>query len=182
MVQLFNPKGHDWGSINLDGYGIGFIVFAIVYTIAFLTGCGYVWAHRLTPAVRMRNIPLALSSIMLLHVYITAVFIVYPINGAFPCQAEFWIMSIYLPIGIGLFQAQNQQLLIVSREQNQLIHYEDCYKQIHGNGSLGSPSYWAYRLKLWWKKNTKQGKYEVYVFTGIIIQVSSASLGDILRG
>ena len=172
-MVLFNPGGHDWGkNYNFDGYGIGYIVFAILYTLLFLAGCSYVWLHRDAPVIRMRNIPLSLASISILHVYITAVFIVYPLNGAFPCQAEFWIMSLYLPIGIGLFQAQNQQLLNVSRQQNMLAKDRQVYKPIlqkaHG---IGTPSYWIWRFKIWWKATSKQGQYECFVLIGIIVQV-----------
>ena len=180
MVRYLNPGGHDYGTENNDGYGISLLAFAIVYTIIFLAGCVYVWLHRHNPVIRMRKINLALISILTLHVYLIIVLIVYPLNGKFPCGVEFWVMSIYLPIGIGLFQAQNQQLLIVSREQNQLIHVAEAYKPMvseKGHG-VGTPRYWAYRFKLWWNSTSRQGKYESFVFAGIVIQVSRCRRGS----
>ena len=172
MVRLFNPGGHDWGNYNLDGYGIGYIVFDIIYTIAFLAACAYVWIHRNDSIIKMRNIPLALSSLLLLHIYMFMVLIVYPINGAFPCQAEFWIMSLYLPIGIGLFQAQNQQLLIVSERQRDIVnHKEEFNPRLPDRKGLGSPSYWSLRFRFWWNKSSKENRFEMFVLTGIIIQV-----------
>lgn len=175
MVRFFNPLGHNWGPENLDGYGITYIVIAVTYSVFFYALCIYLWLHRKHPIVRMRKINLALLSILILHVYLFMALIVYPINGAFPCNVEFWSMSLYLPIGIGLFQAQNQQLLIVSREQNMLVNRHEMWKELPGmrGGGLGSPRYWLYRFKIWWKTASQQGKYEGFVFAGIVVQVSS---------
>ena len=92
-------------------------------------------------------------------------------------------MSIYLPIGIGLFQAQNQQLLIVSREQNLLKGVGEMYKPLypdHGGG-LGGPRYWIWRLKLWWSSVNTQNKYEGFVFVGMVVQVRRLSLVKIVE-
>lgn len=81
----------------------------------------------------------------------------------------------YLPIGIGLFQAQNQQLLLVSRVQSQLLLTEDHYKPLYkkaGKG-IGGPRYWIWRLKLWWQAMSAQRKYESYVYAGMTVQVMS---------
>lgn len=174
MVRYLNPGGHNWGPENLDGYGISQIVIAVLYSIVFYAACAFLWIHRNNAVVKMRKINLALISILILHVYLFMVFMVYPLNGGFPCSVEFWIMSIYLPIGIGLFQAQNQQLLIVSREQSVLLHTEDHYKPLYsGQGKgIGGPRYWLWRFKLWWQGTSKQGKYEGFVFAGALVQVS----------
>ena len=86
-------------------------------------------------------------------------------------------MSIYLPIGIGLFQAQNQQLLVVSRQQAEMIVRDDLYKPLPARpkGSIGGPKYYVYRLKIWWRDANKQRKYEAYVLIGMIVQVSQDS-------
>lgn len=173
MVRYLNPLGHNWGAENLDGYGISYIVVAVTYSIFFYAACFYLWLQRNHPVVRMRKINLALLSILILHVYLFMALIVYPLNGAFPCNVEFWSMSMYLPIGIGLFQAQNQQLLIVSREQNMLVHRHEMWKELPGSrgGGIGGPKYWMYRFKIWWRRSSQQGKYEAFVFVGIIVQV-----------
>ncbi|KAH9859573.1 hypothetical protein IAQ61_011354 [Plenodomus lingam] len=43
-------------------------------------------------------------------------------GSGFPCNAEFWIMSIYLPVGIALFHASNSQFLDLASRQKQLAH------------------------------------------------------------
>jgi len=97
MVRFFNPGGHNWGAENLDGYGICQIVVAVIYSLGFYGLCAYIWLLRNHPAIKMRKIPLALLSVLILHVYLFMVFMVYPMNGAFPCSVEFWIMSMYVP-------------------------------------------------------------------------------------
>ena len=88
-----NPEGHNWGPPNYDGLGIGYILFAVIYTVLFYLACGFVWIHRRDPAMKMRKIGLALLSVLLLHVYLFIILMVYPWNGLFPCSAEYWIMS-----------------------------------------------------------------------------------------
>lgn len=173
-MVYFNPRGHNWGPTNLDGYGITYVVFTMLYSIIFYAACTYLWVQRNHPVVKMRKMNLALLSLLVLHVYVVLVLLAYTINGAYPCDVEFWIMSIYLPIGIGLFQAQNQQLLIVSREQNQLVRSDELYKPLFPNQGrgIGGPNYWAWRFKLWWRSVSAQNKYEGFVFVGIVIQVS----------
>ncbi len=172
MVYL-NPGGFDFGSENLDGYGISNIVVGVAYSICFYTACVFLWAYRRHPVVKMRNVPLLLASLLVLHVFTFMTMVVYTLNGAFPCQVEFWIMNIYLPIGIGLFQAQNQQLLIVSRRQARLITTSELYKPLlpkTGRG-IGGPRYWLFRSKLWWSSINEETKYQGFIFVGIIVQV-----------
>ena len=180
MVRYLNPGGHNYAAENFDGYGISLIVVIVLYSIFFYAACAFLWLQRNDPAIRMRKIPLALLSILVLHVYLIMPFIVYPINGSFPCGLEFWIMSIYLPIGIGLFQAQNQQLLIVSREQNLLKGIDELYRPLYPNhgGGIGGPKYWIWRLKLWWRSVNTQNKYEGLVLIGMVVQVRRLAPGQ----
>lgn len=175
-MGYLSAHGHDWSDkYNYDGLGISYLVFAVVYSIIFYTMCGIVWYYRKHPIIRMRNIGLALSSLLILHVYLFLIFLAYPLNGHYPCNFEFWIMSIYLPIGIGLFQAQNQQLLMVSRGQNKLIVTDELYKPLAPKGR--GVETWTFRLKQWWQGFSEQGKYEGFVAVGIIVQVNISESG-----
>ena len=174
-MVLFNANGHDWAmKYNLDGYGIGYIVFTIFYSLAFFAACALVWQHRNHPVVRMRKISLAILSLLVLHVYLVVILLLYPINGYWPCAAEFWIMSIYLPIGFGLFQAQNQQLLLVSRGQNQLMLADGIFKPLPPKSGLAKRC--AFHVRKWWQSLGKQGKYEAYVAVGMVLQVGRENL------
>ena len=170
-MSYLNPGGHNWGAENLDGYGISQITFAVVYSIAFHVACLYVWTLRKHPIIKMRKIGLAIISLQILHVYMFMVFMVYPLNGAFPCSVEYWVMSLYLPIGFGLFQAANQQLCLVSQGQIKLTLSGDTpsYKPMPtGRG----PKKLVSRFKLWWADVSSQGRYEGFVAVGIALQVS----------
>ncbi|KAG7007445.1 hypothetical protein G7Y79_00009g025540 [Physcia stellaris] len=172
MVYM-NPNGFDLSpNPNLDGWGISHVVVGTLYTLALWAACFYVWLNREHPMLRMRNVPLMLLAINCLHLYLYLLFVIYAMNGAFSCQWEFWWMSIYLPIGIGLFQAQNQQLLLVSRQQAQLMVRDDMYKPLPSRprGSIGGPKYYVYRLKIWWRDVNQQRKYEAYILVGMVFQ------------
>ena len=173
-MRYLNPEGRNWGNyLNLDGYGISLLVFAGVYTLIFYAACLYLWSLRKHPIVKMRNIGLTITSLLVLHVYVFVVFIMYSLNGTFPCSVEFWVMSLYLPIGFGLFQAQNQQLLLVSRGQQQLAINDVMYKPL-GTGLRGLKG-WIFRFKVWWNEISTEGKYESFVAIGIGLQVSFKS-------
>ncbi|KAL8992381.1 MAG: hypothetical protein Q9188_007601 [Gyalolechia gomerana] len=178
MVYL-NPGGFNFGPKNLDGYGISNIVFAVIYSIFLYAACIYLWLLRHHPIVKMRKVGLMLMAVLVLHVFCFLVFTVYFMNGLWPCSVEFWAMNLYLPIGIGLFQAANQQLLIVSRQQTQLITSNDTFKPLlpsRGRG-IGTRRYWLWRCKLWYRSISTQGKYEGFVLIGIILQVNQSNLG-----
>lgn len=174
MLRYLNPGGYNFGPQNFDGYGISYIVIAITYSLLFYAACIFLWTSRNHPTVRKRNVPLLLLSLLTLHVYVFIVLIIYVLNGAFPCQIEFWCMSLYLPIGIGLFQAQNQQLLLVSQGQGQLLVLEESFKRLpYKRQGLGRYRYWLCRFKSWWAGISKAGHYQSYVLVGIIVQVRS---------
>ncbi|KAL8745954.1 MAG: hypothetical protein Q9184_007810 [Pyrenodesmia sp. 2 TL-2023] len=171
MVYL-NPGGINFGPKNWDGYGISNIAFVVVYSVFLFAACVYLWYQRHHPVVRMRKVGLMLLSVLVIHGFCFLVFTIYTMNGAWPCTVEFWSMNLYLPIGIGLWQAQNQQLLIVSRQQSHLIHFNHTYRPLlppRGH-SMGTPRYWFWRLKIWYRNISSQGKYEGFVLIGIMIQ------------
>ncbi len=173
MIYL-NPTGFNLDKMNDDAYGLSFVAIAVIYSIFFYTACFYLWYHRKHAVLRMRKMNLTLGSLLILHVYLFMVMMAYWLNGAYPCSVEFWCMSVYLPVGIGLFQAQNQQLLIVSQEQTHLLQRQDYYKPIIPKGGrVGGPRYWTARFKAWWDSTTRQGKYEGFVYVGICLQVSA---------
>lgn len=178
MVRYLNPGGYNFGSKNLDGYGISMIVVVVAYSVCFYTACIFLWAQRHHPVIKMRNVPLLLLSVLVLHVFCFICMVIYTLNGAFSCQVEFWNMNIYLPIGIGLFQAQNQQLLIVSQRQARLLVADELYKPVlpkAGRG-IGSPRYWLFRLKIWWRSVNEESKYQGIIFIGFVVQVGHSCL------
>ncbi|KAL9026539.1 MAG: hypothetical protein Q9196_004812 [Gyalolechia fulgens] len=169
-MHFFDPNGHDWGNYyQLDGWGIFQIVFAVLYTILVLGLSGVLWTWRSHPVIRMRRVPLAIAAVLVLQVYVVMVMLAYSWNGRYPCSAEFWIMSIYLPIGIGLFQASNQQLLRISRGQ-QLMLTQDTYKTIP-SGKNRREYYWNAFI-IWARSVREQHDYEGFLAVGMVAQLT----------
>ena len=107
-----------------------------------------------------------LTSLIFMHVYLVLCLFAYSLNGKYPCDAEYWIMAVYFPFGIGLFQASNQRLLIYSRKQTNLGAGIFSVKRRHSHIIhllADLPGKW--RAMTW--------KYDLYFTIGLIVQVSS---------
>lgn len=170
-MPFFNPNGHDWAmNYNLDGWGITQIAFAVLYTLFLLVCIWILWQWRTHPVIRMRKPALTISAVLVLHVYIVLALLVYAWNGHFPCTAEFWIMSIYLPIGIGLFQAQNQVLLLVSRGQHAMLT-QDTYKPLPSGKNRRQ--YYESAFRIWCRTVKQQDIFEGFLAAGMVLQVRS---------
>ena len=98
-ASFVRPEGHDGGPAFLDGLGKLFVAVAIVWTCVLFAGILYLFAHRLEPSVRVRNLPLAVSAALCLHVYWVLCMIAYPMNGSYPCYVEFWYV-VFLPLDV----------------------------------------------------------------------------------
>lgn len=147
MTFKVNPKGRNWGSlVNWDDLGKLYAGFAIAWTVILYAGATWLFINRHISFLKMRNIPLAIAAISFLHVYLVKILLAYTTNGHFLCSAEFWIMSIYLPFGIALFQANVVQLQSVSDQQQALLNGEHATNhrrnQRHPSGVKGLISRW----------------------------------------
>lgn len=107
---------------NMDGIKTFWAVFAGSWTLLLSGGLVFLFTRRHMPVLRIRGLPLSCAAIILLHVYWLAVQLG-PIYGYLvPPQTEFWIMGIYLPFGIALFQASNSRFLHVAKAQKKYAH------------------------------------------------------------
>lgn len=142
---MLNPLGRNWGSkVNWDDLGKFFAAFAISWTVILYVGIAWLLYYRKLPSIHMRNVPLIISSTTFLHVYLLKIVLAYTTNGHFLCSAEFWIMSIYLPFGIALFQANMVQLLSISTQQRKLLDGDrsSTLHPVHPGGLRGIWSRW----------------------------------------
>ena len=103
---------------RLDAVGIWWIVFGAVWTFLLAGGMLFLYKKRNTPTLRLRSLSLTFAGIILLHLYWITVQIGYSVGPLAPKVAEFWIMSIWYPFGIALFQAGNSQFLHVAKAQS----------------------------------------------------------------
>jgi hypothetical protein len=106
--------GIDYMKPNLDTTGKTYIAVAAVYSLIVFSGLTALFKLRKTHAVRIRNFTLICCTVVFLHVYLLLILLVYPLNGLFTCSWEFWIMSIWLPFGMALFQGEISTLLFTS--------------------------------------------------------------------
>lgn len=153
-----NPLGRNWGpTVNWDSLGKIYAALAISWTVILYSGIAWLVAHRQLPCLKMRNIPLAVAATSFLHVYLVKIMLAYTTNGHFLCSAEFWIMSIYLPFGIALFQANQVQLLSISTQQRKLLDGERL--------SIHEP--YRCQRSLWSRWRSLSALKQTYVFIGM---------------
>lgn len=115
MGFYVNPNGHDNSQkANLDSLSRLYIALTVVWTALLAAGIVFLVVNRNLPFLRIRNLSLGIAAVCTLHVYWVLAMLVYTMNGAWPCQVEYWVMSIYLPFGIALYQANSTVLQKIS--------------------------------------------------------------------
>lgn len=166
--------GDDDGAPIWDSLAKFYTSVAIVWTVVIATGAGLLIAHRNEPYIRIRNLSLVLSAVGCLHVYWILCLVAYSMNGRYPCVAEYWVMSIYLPLGIALFQANSMQLLSVFGIQQKLLlaTHRPYVPRLTGRTS-SSGRY----LEKWRQWNLVQ-RTEFGIVVGMVIQVSTSLCAD----
>jgi hypothetical protein len=102
---------------KLDTLGWSYIGMSIGWTLLLLVGFIYLHIHRNLPCLQIRRLPLLFAGVACLHIYGAASWVAYVIYPVLPCNAEFWMMSLYLPVGIAFFQAANSQFLWIAKKQ-----------------------------------------------------------------
>jgi hypothetical protein len=161
-----NPKRRNWGSVvNWDDLGKFYASFIIVWTVVLYTGAAWLVYNRRLAFIKIRNLPLAITAVSFLHVYLVKIFLAYTTNGHFLCSAEFWIMSIYLPFGIALFQANLVQLKSISDQQRELLAESPSCCDMSGLSTTG-------RARARWRSIPGVKKSYLLIACGMLIQVS----------
>lgn len=146
--SLAFAQGYDMAlRFNTDGLGMTYIGLVVAWTCLLLPAAIFLIKNRHLPHLRMRNIPLSVGAVATLHIYWVLCMIAYVLNGYFPCATEYWIMSIYLPLGIALFQATNCQLLSIATAQQKYTRRQLALesKQTNQEPQLQG-------LRKWWEK------------------------------
>ena len=107
MAPVLTPRRLDGTDSNTDSLGIAYVVIAIIYTIILAFELVLLYKRRASFCIQIRNIKVIFAAVATLHVYLTLVFLAYPWNGLYPCSAEFWVMSVFLPAGMAFFQGKS---------------------------------------------------------------------------
>ena len=163
---------------NWDGLAWTYLSIAIVWTILLAAGIVFLVLNRKLPYLRIRDIPLSVSAVITLHVYWCLCMVAYILNGNFPCGTEYWIMSIYLPLGIALYQASNTQLLQIASQQKKFV-YDDLV-DLDGDIDTGR-SRGLRKAILKWTALTKTKKTMACITVGISVQVSCILIHHLKR-
>ncbi|SRR6266536_2146837 len=166
MVYI-SPLGRNWGpKVNWDFLGKLYASIAITWTIVLLAGISWLVRNRHLPIIKMRNIPLAVAASSFLQAYLVKILLSYTTNGHFLCSVEFWIMSIYLPFGIALFQANMVQLLSIRNQQQKLLEGDRLSIRELPQYPRGVHGLWAR-----WRSLTALRRTYVFIGIGMLLQV-----------
>lgn len=104
---------------NLDAVGIFWVVWTCTWTLCLFAGMAFLYSKRSMPILRVRGLALSFAAILWLHGYWMAVELAYTYGPLMPNGVEFWVMGIWLPFGVALFNASNSRFLHVAAAQEQ---------------------------------------------------------------
>ncbi|KAH9906759.1 hypothetical protein F4778DRAFT_595213 [Xylariomycetidae sp. FL2044] len=160
--------------VSVTALGWLYIIITIVWTILVSGGLWYLWSHRQLPLLQIRRLPLVFAAVILLHIYFCAVMIVYSVASLLPCDAQFWIMSIYLPFGIAMLQASNSHFFHVAEQQRKFAQFGDLDdKALHEKSSPVDPSVrgpkrWVEKIR----RADKTTRMLIYIGIGMAVQLA----------
>ncbi|OJD17253.1 hypothetical protein AJ78_02635 [Emergomyces pasteurianus Ep9510] len=159
--------GWDEGLKPLDALGIFYVIFNIVWTLLVVSGLIWLWRNKTIPSVRMRNVPLAICSVIFLHGYGGVYVLAYPLKGILSCGLEFWLMCGILPVGIALFQATNVQLLSVATLQQRFLRDDGTFEEPTPR-EIRCP---FNKFKCWWTHLSWAKKTMFAIAIGMFIEI-----------
>lgn len=165
--------GPAWNAV-----GEAYVIIISVYT-TLLALCSYLYWRYLarTNAVRIRGLIITILAVWIIHCYLLALFIVYPLNGDFLCGTEFWSMNVMFPLGIAIYQASNVRLLAYSQRQDSMLVL-NCFSEKQEQLELWPPR--PARLWSWVKSRMASGDlvWNTYkwIGLGLVVQVSFSEI------
>ena len=99
--------------------GVFYLTIVLIWTVLVVCAMGFLIHHRDDPIVRTRGLYLTLGAVCCLHPYWALGHLVVPVlpmvQIAVMFNLQYFFMGLWLPIGIGLFQAANLRFLFVAR-------------------------------------------------------------------
>lgn len=109
---------------RIDGLAIFYAVLSGLWSICIVAGMVFLYRRRDSPILRIRGILLSICAVGFLHLYWVSVQFGYMYGPIMPPEAEYWLMSTWLPFGIAFFHASNTRFLHVARAQRRFVVYE----------------------------------------------------------
>lgn len=155
---------------RVNGLGIFYIIFATAWTCVLFGAMAYLWARRKTQVLRIRGLPISFAGILMMHIYWCCVVTGYVYGPLMPEVAEYWIMGIWLPLGIALFHASNTRFLYVANAQKKYAKRTAepyrIFTRRPGRISLRES------VKVWWQQLDYSNKTLSVVGIGMSLHVS----------
>jgi hypothetical protein len=170
-----NPLSIIMAEIKFTTLGWAYIAFASAWTIVLIGAMLFLHRHRQLPFLQNRKLPLLFTAIVLLHIYAASCFVGFTIGPVIPCDAQFWVMSIYLPFGMALLQAANTQFLHVAGQQKKFANFG----RLEDNALSGKSAPVDPNLS-WWKKilfriekADRTSRIVIYIMLAMVVEVRS---------
>ncbi|ORX94222.1 hypothetical protein BCR34DRAFT_608350 [Clohesyomyces aquaticus] len=119
----------------LDVVGWTYIALAIVWTV--LLACGIIFLHlnRHLLCLQIRRLPLVFMAIFSLHLHGVACLFTYILAPVAPCQAEFWIMNVFLHFAaLKDFSGENVSFLTYVADWRRAWYSTDCWSPEYKRG------------------------------------------------
>ncbi|KAK1985854.1 hypothetical protein LZ30DRAFT_778769 [Colletotrichum cereale] len=113
-------------AFNTEPAAVFWLAWAGVWTITLLCGMAFLFVHRKIPFLKIRGLALSFAAVTMLHLYWISVQIGLLIGPFVPDGVEFWIMGLYLPLGIALFHASNSRFLHIAKAQRKYAETPLC--------------------------------------------------------
>lgn len=150
-----------------------YIVLDIVWTMVLVAGLAFLWRHRRLPFLQIRKLPLVFTAVINLHVYGFVCTLGLTVGQVVPCDAQFWIMSIYLPFGMALLQAANSQFLYIASQQKKFAQFNNLEDLELSEKSKPVDPSWSW-LKRTYEKVRRMDKVTrilVYIGIGMVVEL-----------
>jgi hypothetical protein len=151
-----------------------YIGFASAWTVLLLGAMVFLHQHRQLPFLQIRKLPLLFTAIVLLHIYALSCYVGFTIGPVMPCDAQFWVMSIYLPFGMALLQAANTQFLHVAAQQKRFANFgrlED--RALSEKSAPVDPTLsWWKRTVLRVKRADKASRIVIYTSLAMVVELA----------
>ncbi|KAF2665570.1 hypothetical protein BT63DRAFT_428530 [Microthyrium microscopicum] len=169
-MAFTGDHGHDFGLPNLDGLSFFYIALAIAYSaIIFLSLLVLYW-QRATTEVKLRGFGNTCLTVLTLHVYLVLILLAYTLNGLYKCSVEFYIMSVFLPFSMALFQASNMRLLNHFETQKQLA--STCHLEARSGKRTVRQSLSLSGLWQRWKEQSSMARTYTIIAGALAMQVA----------
>jgi hypothetical protein len=154
-----------------------YIVLAIIWTGLLVCGLVFLYRHRRLPFLQIRKLPLVFTAVINLHIYGAICMLGLTVGQVVPCDAQFWIMSIYLPFGMALLQAANSQFLYIASQQRKYARFNTLEDYGFSEKSRPIDPSWS-----WWRRTfertrrmDKLTRILVFIGIGMVIEVGNTS-------